>query len=146
VDNYFQTETEGFFAAGNVVHVYDLVDWVTGAGLRAGESAALYADGKLQMNNKKIAIQHGQNVHHVIPHFLDINSLTAREEQLQMRVTQPLEQPVKVQVTDGKEVIASKALPYARPGEMVTISLKDKHIDLLKKAEQLVLQVVEREE
>ncbi len=146
VDNYFQTETEGFFAAGNVVHVYDLVDWVTGAGLRAGESAALYADGKLQMNNKKIAIQHGQNVHHVIPHFLDINSLTAREEQLQTRVTKPLEQPVKVQVTDGKEVIASKALPYARPGEMVTISLKDKHIDLLKKAEQLVLQVVEREE
>lgn len=146
VDNYFQTETEGFFAAGNVVHVYDLVDWVTGAGLRAGESAVLYADGKLQMNNKKIAIQHGQNVHHVIPHFLDINSLTAREEQLQMRVTKPLEQPVKVQVTDGKEVIASKALPYARPGEMVTISLKDKHIDLLKKAEQLVLQVVEREE
>jgi hypothetical protein len=29
---------------------------------------------------------------------------------------------------------------------MVTISLKDKHIDLLKKAEQLAVQVVEREE
>jgi NADPH-dependent 2,4-dienoyl-CoA reductase/sulfur reductase-like enzyme len=146
VDNYFQTETKGFFAAGNVVHVYDLVDWVTGAGLRAGESAALYTNNKLQMNNKKIAIQHGQNVHHVIPQFLDIDSLSAREEQLQMRVTKPLEQPVKVQVTDGKEVIASKALPYARPGEMVTISLKDKHIDLLKKAEQLVVQIAEREE
>ncbi len=146
VDNYFQTNVEGFFAAGNVVHVYDLVDWVTGAGLRAGKSAALYASGKLQ-TNQKISIQHGQNVHHVIPHFLDIDSLVSHEEQLQMRVTKPLEHPVKVQVTDGKEeIIASKALPYARPGEMVTISLKDKHIDLLKKAEQLAVQVVEREE
>jgi NADPH-dependent 2,4-dienoyl-CoA reductase/sulfur reductase-like enzyme len=145
VDNYFQTETEGFFAAGNVVHVYDLVDWVTGAGLRAGESASIYANGNLQTSDKKMAVQHGQNVHHVIPHYLDINSLAAREEQLQMRVTKPLEQPVKVQVTDGKEVIASKSLPYARPGEMVTIILKDKHIDPLKNADHLVVQVIERE-
>jgi NADPH-dependent 2,4-dienoyl-CoA reductase/sulfur reductase-like enzyme len=145
VDNYFQTETEGFFAAGNVVHVYDLVDWVTGAGLRAGESASIYANGNLQTSDKKMAVQHGQNVHHVIPHYLDINSLAAREEQLQMRVTKPLEQPVKVQVTDGKEVIASKSLPYARPGEMVTIIFKDKHIDPLKNADHLVVQVIERE-
>ncbi|NMC29461.1 MAG: FAD-dependent oxidoreductase [Pelolinea sp.] len=145
VDNYFQTESEGFFAAGNVVHVYDLVDWVTGAGLRAGESAALYARDCLPMN-KKIAVQRGENVHHVIPHYLDMGSLNQREEQLQMRVTKPLEQPVKVQVMNGTEVIASKALPYARPGEMVTISLKDKHIEPLKNAEQLVVQVVKRED
>jgi hypothetical protein len=62
-----------------------------------------------------------------------------------MRVTKPLEQPVKVQVTDVKEVIASKSLPYARPGEMVTIILKDKHIDPLKNADHLVVQVIERE-
>ncbi|HOJ01207.1 MAG TPA: NAD(P)/FAD-dependent oxidoreductase [Anaerolineaceae bacterium] len=145
VDNHFQTSIEGFFAAGNVVHVYDLVDWVTGAGLRAGESAALYAHGKLH-GNKKVTIQHGQNVHHVIPHSLDISSLAFHEEQLQMRVTRPLEHPVKVQVMNGNEVIASKALPYARPGEMVTISLKDKHMEPLQNAGQLVVRVVEREE
>ena len=32
VDSYFHTNVPGIFAAGNVVHVYDLVDWVTGAG------------------------------------------------------------------------------------------------------------------
>jgi len=146
VDNHFQTNVDGFFASGNVVHVYDLVDWVTGAGLRAGESAALYAGGKLLLN-KKIPVQHGQNVHHVIPHFLDIESLSSHEEQLQMRVTKPLEHPVKVQVTNGKEeVIASRALPYARPGEMVTIPLKEKHIELLKKSERLIVQVVDRKD
>ena len=35
--------SHGIFAAGNVVHVYDLVDWVTEAGYQAGESAAKHA-------------------------------------------------------------------------------------------------------
>jgi len=43
VDNYFHTNVDGIFAAGNVVHVYDLVDWVTEAGYGAGKGAALFA-------------------------------------------------------------------------------------------------------
>ena len=38
-----QTSVPGIFAAGNVVHVYDLVDWVTEAGFRAGRGAAKFA-------------------------------------------------------------------------------------------------------
>ena len=45
VDNDFQTNIEGIFSAGNVVHVYDLVDWVTEAGSIAGRAAARYAQG-----------------------------------------------------------------------------------------------------
>ncbi len=145
VDNYFQTSTPGFFAAGNVVHVYDLVDWVTGAGLRAGKSAARYANGEISNRRKTIALQHGKNVHHVVPHTLDVEILRTQNEQVQMRVTKPLEQPVSVQVLDGDEVIASRSLPYARPGEMVTIDLKQKHLEALQKADQLTIQVVERE-
>ncbi len=40
VDDRFQTSVSGIFAAGNVVHVYDLVDWVTEAGTTVGKSAA----------------------------------------------------------------------------------------------------------
>ena len=40
VDDRFQTNVPGIFAAGNVVHVYDLADWVTEAGLTAGKYAA----------------------------------------------------------------------------------------------------------
>src|SRR5512142_172671 len=43
VDNNFETNVPGIFAAGNVVHVYDLVDWVTEAGSHAGKSAARFA-------------------------------------------------------------------------------------------------------
>ncbi len=47
VDSSFHTSVDGIFSAGNVVHVYDLVDWVTQAGLAAGRNAALFAQGKL---------------------------------------------------------------------------------------------------
>ena len=43
VDDRFETNVPGVFAAGNVVHVYDLVDWVTEAGLVSGKAAAQFA-------------------------------------------------------------------------------------------------------
>ncbi len=43
VDDRFETSVPGVFAAGNVVHVYDLVDWVTQAGLVSGKAAAQFA-------------------------------------------------------------------------------------------------------
>ncbi len=141
VDNYFQTATKGFFAAGNVVHVYDLVDWVTMAGFRAGESAALYANGSLPIS-QKIPIQIGQNVHHVIPHFLNVASLNGQEEQLQLRVNKPIEHSVKVQVSNGEETILSRTLPYVRPGEMVTIPIKEKYKEQIKEANHLFVQVI----
>ncbi len=42
VDDRFITSVAGIFAAGNVVHVYDLVDWVTEAGYVAGKGAAAF--------------------------------------------------------------------------------------------------------
>jgi thioredoxin reductase len=45
VDDRFMTNVPGIFAAGNVVHVYDLVDWVTEAGYVAGKGAAAFAQG-----------------------------------------------------------------------------------------------------
>ena len=42
VDETFQTNVPGIFAAGNVVHVYDLVDWVSRDSELAGRAAAEY--------------------------------------------------------------------------------------------------------
>ena len=52
VDSHFQTSVPGIFSAGNVVHVYDLVDWVSEAGFEAGRSAAMYAQGRLPKAGK----------------------------------------------------------------------------------------------
>ena len=124
VDSDFHTSVEGIFSAGNVVHVYDLVDWVTEAGYTAGKSAALYIQGKLPKKPKYVHLKAGENVRYIVPHQLNIENLNQGEVRLQMRVKQPIEEPVWVELKNGNESLTRRGLPYARPGEMVTMALK----------------------
>ena len=124
VDNRFQTSVPGVFAAGNVVHVYDLVDWVTEAGYEAGKSAALFAQGKLAQPSKLVHVSAGEGVRYVVPHTIDPEALSDGSIALQMRVRQPIEAPVWVEAVAGEHQLTRRALPYARPGEMVTLNLK----------------------
>ena len=144
VDNEFQTSVPGIFAAGNVVHVYDLVDWVTEAGLHAGKSAAAFALRERQSEIRHIPLQAGDNVRYVVPHYLDKESLAAGDVRLQMRVKQPIEAPVWVEIRDGDKLVSRKGEPYVRPGEMVTIVLAAKYYDEVRQLGALSLAVVGR--
>ena len=141
VDNHFHTSVEGIFSAGNVVHVYDLVDWVTEAGLAAGKAAARFAMGLMESNRSYIKMKAGVNVRYVVPQLVNRTSIAQEEVRLQMRVTRPLEEPVWVEVSDGNNLITRRALPYARPGEMVTISLKPSQAVAIQKAQELSVHV-----
>ena len=145
VDDRFQTNVPGIFAAGNVVHVYDLADWVTEAGLTAGKFAAEHAIQERLRQQRHIPINAGQNVRYVVPHTLDKENLAENEIRLQLRVKAPIETPVTVQVLDGENLIAKKGEQYARPGEMIEIKLSPKrHFDAVSRAASLTVQVVER--
>jgi len=144
VDDGFQTNIPGIFSAGNVVHVYDLVDWVSEAGLIAGKAAAVLAQkGKLD-ETPTIPVKAADNVRYVVPQALHPDHLADGPIPLQMRVTKPIEKPVWVEVRSGEELIARKAEPYARPGEMVTVTLKPEHLDKVKASSELRIAVVER--
>ncbi len=123
VDEGYQTSVPGVFAAGNVVHVYDLVDWVTEAGNVAGERAACYAMGTACLPaSPPIATAAGEHVRYVVPHHVNPERLTEADVRLQLRVTEPIEQPVRIEVRDGETLIAQRGARYARPGEMVNIN------------------------
>ena len=141
VDNHFHTSVEGIFSAGNVVHVYDLVDWVTKAGLAAGKAASRFAMGLMESNRSYIKMKAGVNVRYVVPQLVNRTSIAQEEVRLQMRVTRPLEEPVWVEVSDGNNLITRQALPYARPGEMVTISLKPSQAVAIQKVQELSVHV-----
>ena len=147
VDDGFQTNVPGLFAAGNVVHVYDLVDWVTEAGLVAGKCAAQYAREPL-VNAPEcktcVPTVAGENVRYVVPHKVDPETLTKDNVMLQMRVTQPVEQSVRVEVRDGDNVITRKSLRYARPGEMVSLTIGIQQYDQVRKAKELRAHIVPR--
>ena len=144
VDQDFQTNLPGIFAAGNVVHVYDQVDWVTEAGLIAGRGAARFAQGKLKKPERLVDTQAGENVRYVVPQHFDPAALESDPLSLQMRVRQPVEEPVRVTASVNGEIIARSAMRYARPGEMITLRLKDSALPVLEKADKITLDIVKR--
>ncbi len=144
VNDGFETNIPGVFSAGNVVHVYDLVDWVTEAGLIAGKSAARLVQQGTPTSVKSVPVKAGENVRYVVPHTLDPDHLAEGEIRVQMRVKQPIEAPVWVEVRSGESLLTRKGEPYARPGEMVTIPLKPDLLDEVKAASELTVAIVKR--
>jgi len=141
VDSDFHTSVKGIFSAGNVVHVYDLVDWVTEAGLIAGRGAALFSQDKMNPEPEFTFLKAGDNVRYVIPHRVNHYNLEQGEVLLQMRITQPLEEPVWVEVKNDKDTIIRRSLPYARPGEMVIISLKPTLFNAVRQSSELSVSI-----
>ncbi len=149
VDDGFQTSVPGIFAAGNVVHVYDLVDWVTQAGFVAGKRAAQFAAVERagldhQNGHHIVRLKAGENLRYIVPHVMDKRSLEQGEVQLQMRVRQPIESPVWVEVRAGDNLVTRRSELYARPGEMVTVRLTARQYDAVQKAEALEVAVVKK--
>ena len=144
VDDGFQTNVPGIYSAGNVVHVYDLVDWVTEAGLTAGKSAAKFASELRAREVRHIPLLAGDNVRYVVPHEIDKESLAAGPVRLQFRVRQPIEEPVYVEVRKGDHLVTRKGEPYVRPGEMVTLLLPTRSYDEVQTAGALTIGVVRR--
>lgn len=144
VDEGFQTNVSGIYSAGNVVHVYDLVDWVSAAGLTAGRSAANWVRKGSLVESPVIPMKAADNVRYVVPQTVHPDSLIEGDIRLQMRVTRPIEKPVWVEVRSGDKMLTRKGEPYARPGEMVTITLKPSMLDEVKASSGLSVAVVER--
>jgi len=145
VDDRFMTNVPGIFAAGNVVHVYDLVDWVTEAGYTAGKGAAEFAKAEAVEMGEKIVIKAGENIRYVVPHQMDKSHLREDLVRLQMRAVTPIEARVLVTVEDQNgEVIAKKGEAYARPGEILTLAIKPQDYEAVKKATGLTVNVRKR--
>ena len=145
VDDRFMTNMPGIFAAGNVVQVYDLVDWVTEAGTTAGKGAAQFALAEKVEAGNKIPLKAGENIRYVVPHKLDKDHLAEELVRLQMRAIAPIEERVLVTVEDQNgEVVAKKGEPYARPGEIITLALQPKAYEAVQKATSLTVNVRKR--
>jgi NADPH-dependent 2,4-dienoyl-CoA reductase/sulfur reductase-like enzyme len=144
IDDHFETNIPGIFAAGNVVHVYDLVDWVSEAGRQAGTSAAKFALRERNSEDRHIPLRAGDNVRYVVPHTIDRETLSESSVRLQLRVKQPVESPVWVEVRNKNNLISRKGELYARPGEIITAEIPVKAYDEVQLADELTIAVVKR--
>lgn len=120
VDQYMQTSVPGVFACGNVVHVNDLVDNVSGESATAGKSAAKYAMGKLSDRGETVRCVTGRNVRYLCPQSL---KATAGEAvNVFFRVLQP-EENVRLVAKCGETVLYSKKEFRVNPGEMNHVTI-----------------------
>ena len=119
VDENCQTGVPGIFACGNVLHVHDLVDYVSDEAERAGKGAAKFVQGGKQAD-KTIATKPGNGVRYVLPQTIHSSDADVT---LFLRVTQPFGK-VKFTVSAGDQVLATAKRLRAAPGEMEKITLK----------------------
>ena len=120
VDDTFSTEVEGIFAAGNVLHVHDLVDYVSEEAEKAGEEDALYALGK-EKGRAKVPVETKGAIRYSVPS--KVNERIEDDLTLRFRVSEVMrDRVVKVEI-NGKEAYRGRRRIMA-PGEMETVRIK----------------------
>lgn len=122
VNESMETSVEGIFACGNVLHVHDLVDYVTEEGRLAGKCAARYIlEGNCARALAGIRTVAGRGIRYVIPHIIR-KELLHKENKLLFRVDD-VYRDVKISVICGQDVIYSAKKRRVNPGEMESIKL-----------------------
>ncbi len=117
VDGDRETEIEGVFACGNVLHVHDLVDYVSEESKITGEAAAKYLRGEGK-KEKSIKINVDGRVRYTVPQRITKNEDTA----VYFRVSDVF-RDAKIVVKDGERVIISKKKQRLAPAEMEKVEL-----------------------
>lgn len=129
VSESMETSADGIFACGNVVHVHDLVDFVTEESKRTGISAARYIKNELK-KDKYVNIKNGQNVNYTVPQRLNIDDVQDKLT-IFMRVNNIYHDKVLV-VRSGDEVIAKFKRAHLAPSEMEKVVLGKVLLDKIK--------------
>lgn len=125
VSESMETNREGIFACGNVVHVHDLVDFVTEEAKNAGKNAARYIKGKKRLNHFT-EIKNGENISYTVPQKFEIESLDGNLNVF-MRVRNVFKNKQIVVKDEEGNVIQGFKKPHVVPAEMERIIiLKDK--------------------
>ena len=118
VDSCLETEIPGVFACGNVLHVHDLVDFVSYEASRAGQCAALYIQGSLQnsIRQKAVPVETEGGVRYTVPFLIDPLRVDS-DITLRFRVNEQMSRISTNLYVNGKRVTRKRRL-VVTPGEM----------------------------
>ena len=117
-----ETSIPGVFACGNVVHVHDLVDFVTAEAEKAGRSAAEYVLHGAAADGRMFATACGACVTYTVPQQIRLAAMGDKTE-VSFRVNRSFAKS-RILVTDETgAVVARFARQHMAPGEMEHIAL-----------------------
>lgn len=130
VNESMETSIEGIFACGNVVHVHDLVDFVSAESRRAGINAAKYIKNEIKRNEEFVEIDGTNGVSYTVPQKFRKENIDKGLEVF-MRVREVFKD-VKLEVRCGDETIMSLKKSHMAPGEMEKIMIPKVFMDKIK--------------
>ena len=140
VDEMRQTDHKGVFACGNVLHVHDLVDFVTMESQLAGQGAADYILGNSPKETVYVNSTTGNGVRYLVPQRVNVKN--GSDVKLYFRVGQIYKNAKVVLECDG-EVISSKKKVKLAPGEMENVVIPAATLAKMNENSTIVVRVEE---
>lgn len=123
VNDHLQTEAEGVFACGNVLHVHDLVDYVSEEANLAGKNAAAYVKKETAgEETKEVRLEASNGVRYTVPQSLDIRNMNDQVV-VRFRVADVYKERF-ISVYYGDERVSKRKKKVLAPGEMEQVILK----------------------
>ncbi len=122
VNESMESSVPGIFACGNVVHVHDVVDFVTEESMRAGLNAARFIKGEIKTESEYMNITVSGGLGYCVPHRIRYSALGEKLD-LFMRVENVYPEASIVILNSGKELARFKKKALT-PGEMIKQTVK----------------------
>ena len=119
VDGNLMTSVPGVFACGNVLHVHDLVDFVSDEADRAADHAIAFADGKIN-TGCSVEIKTGTGLRYTVPNKVAPDQIN----HFYMRSAGVMDKAELKVFSDRQELVFSKKLRYVKPAEMISVEFE----------------------
>ena len=123
VDQNRQTNIPGVYACGNVLHVHDLVDYVSEEAAIAGRAAAEFIKGNTS-SDKSIKLVTDGKVRYTVPQRISANE----DVTVYFRVSD-VYRDIRITVRDGEKLLVNRKKLTVAPGEMETVTLTSEMIN-----------------
>ncbi|MFP3960221.1 MAG: NAD(P)/FAD-dependent oxidoreductase [Spirochaetaceae bacterium] len=134
VDSTLMSNVPGIFACGNVLHVHDLVDFVSEEARRTGNYVADYLMGRRP--KREVLIKAGANVRYITPTRLNPDA----PDKLYMR-SLVVKNHAEVEIKLDNTVIKKARKTHVQPSEMLSVKLRENDLKNVRLTDDSVLEV-----
>lgn len=141
VNESLETNVEGVFACGNVLHVHDLVDFVSQEAQAAGKNAAEYVLNGKKDNGSDVPIVATQGARYTVP--TTINPQRMDEKHVVRFRVGDVYKNCYVSVYLNDERIIHRRRPVVAPGEMEQVELKKEQLEAYSDLKQITVKIEE---
>ncbi|MBQ3706460.1 MAG: FAD-dependent oxidoreductase [Clostridia bacterium] len=122
VNQFRETSAPGIYACGNVLHVHDLVDYVSEEADTAGRAAAARILGNAAPVVRSVKLTTGHGIRYTVPERIDLAE-EPEDVRIFFRVTDVFKKVRLTVETAAGAILVNKAKSAAAPGEMESLTI-----------------------